>query len=68
MKRGHKAPVYETPEDTVCPNCGEPCQIVPLLNHFDYSGTHCTHGLGGVHYPDDWGWPGSDCCEARMEA
>ena len=60
-------PDYHTPPDTRCPECGELCQIVPLLNEFDYVGTHCTHGLPGIHYPDNWGNPVSDCCETPME-
>lgn len=62
-----KAPKYFTPDGTVCPECGEECQIVPLLNEFDYAGTHCTYGRGGTHYPSDWGSPASDCCEAPFE-
>ena len=50
-----------------CPKCGDPCDIVPLRNHFDYAGTHCTHGLDGTHYPDDYGSPVSDCCDAPIE-
>lgn len=71
MKRkihGHEIPRYDTPEGTVCPECGEPCIVVPLLNHFSYSGTHCTFGGGGIEFPSDWGSPVSDCCEAEMEA
>lgn len=62
-----KKPMYITPDGAVCPACGEPCAIVPLLNDFDYSGTHCTGGRSGTHYPDGWGSPVSDCCEASME-
>ena len=50
-----------------CPECGEICNVVPLLNEFDFAGTHCTHGLPGTHYPDDWGSPVSDCCEAYID-
>ena len=64
---GYEIPEYETPDDAVCPNCGDPCTIVPYLNHFDYAGTHCTHGNSGVHFPADWGIPVSDCCEVEME-
>jgi hypothetical protein len=60
-------PEYHTPSDTHCPECGEPCQIVPLRNEFDYGGTHCTYGLPGTHYSDNWGEPVSDCCEALIE-
>lgn len=62
-----RMPVYETPEGTVCPECGGPCTIVGDDNSFDYAGTHCTHGRSGTHYPSDWGKPVSDCCEAPME-
>jgi len=58
---------YNTPEGTRCPACGELCKIIPLMNDFDYKGTHCTHGLDGTHYPDNWGTPVSDCCEASFE-
>ena len=49
----------------VCTQCGKPCGIIPLDNSFDYSGTHCTMGLGGTHYPAGYGTPVSDCCEAE---
>ena len=62
-----KIPEYTTPEDFRCPACGELCKIVPLLNEFDYAGTHCTHGLPGTYYPYSWGDPVSDCCEAFIE-
>lgn len=61
-----KIPTYNTPPGTICPSCGQECLIVPLLNDFDYSGTHCTNGRGGVEYPADWGCPVSDCCEEYM--
>ena len=51
---------------STCPECGEECKVVPLLNDFDYAGTHCTHGRGGTHYPQDYGLPVSDCCEAYI--
>ena len=53
--------------ESICPDCGEPWEIVPLDNSFDYSGTHCTFGNSGTHYPDDYGRPVSDCCDAEME-
>ena len=62
-----KIPEYETPTGTKCPECGEYCMIVALQNEFDYAGTHCNHGEAGTHYPNDWGRPVSDCCEADME-
>jgi hypothetical protein len=51
----------------VCPECGEECEVKPLDNSFDYAGTHCTGGVGGTHYPMNYGSPVSDCCEAPME-
>jgi hypothetical protein len=60
-------PGYDTPDGTICPECGEPCYIVPLDNSFDYSGTHCTHGRSGTHRPDGYGSPVSDCCEVPIE-
>jgi hypothetical protein len=66
MKR--HIPRYETPHDFECPACGETdCKIVPNLNHFDYAGTHCTHGQGGTHYPSDWGRPVCSGCGERVE-
>ena len=59
-------PEYTTPEGFRCPECGGPCKIIPLRNEFDYAGTHCTHGEDGIHYPDNWGDPVSDCCEASI--
>ena len=53
--------------DEICPDCGEPCEVKPLDNSFDYAGTHCTYGRSGTHYPEDYGSPVSDCCEAPME-
>ena len=53
--------------DAICPNCDEPCEIVPLDSSFSYSGTHCTHGQSGTHYPSDYGSPVSDCCEEPIE-
>lgn len=58
---------YSTPDGTTCPECGEECEIIPLENSFDYAGTHCTHGVGGVHYPSDYGAPVSSCCEAYID-
>lgn len=57
------APTYYTPDDQTCPKCDQPCTIIPLLNEFDYAGTHCTGGREGTHYPFDWGSPVSNCCE-----
>jgi len=54
-------------KEILCPECGEPCEIIPLDNAFDYAGTHCTYGRSGTHYPSDYGTPVSDCCEAPME-
>jgi len=60
-------PEYITPEGTRCPACGEFCKVIPLRSEFDYAGTHCTGGKDGTHYPDNWGTPVSDCCEASFE-
>ena len=57
----------KTWENYICPECGEQCEVIPLNNAFDYSGTHCTGGRSGTHYPDDYGSPVSDCCEAPIE-
>ena len=51
----------------ICPDCGEKCNVIALDNSFDYAGTHCTHGRSGTHYPDGYGDPVSDCCEAYIE-
>jgi len=53
-------------EDTICPECQEPCKVIPLDNSFDYSGTHCTGGKSGTHYPSGYGDPVSDCCEVDI--
>jgi hypothetical protein len=50
-----------------CPECGELSEIIPLDNAFSYSGTHCTHGQGGTHYPSDYGSPVTACCEAPVD-
>ena len=50
-----------------CPACHEMAVVVPLLNEFNYSGTHCNHGRAGVHYPDDWGRPVTECCGEEIE-
>ena len=62
-----KLPHYHTPDGFCCPECGQPCEIVPLLNDFGYAGTHCTGGRSGVHFPLDFGLPISNCCEALIE-
>ena len=51
----------------ICAQCGEPCGLILLDNSFDYSGTHCTGGKSGTHYPSDYGMPVSDCCESEYE-
>ena len=60
-------PKYNTPEGTRCPSCRELCEIIPLKNDFNFAGTHCTHGIAGTHYPNNWGDPVSDCCLASIE-
>jgi len=71
MKWGYRSkrevPSYHTPEGYRCPECGELCKIIPLRSEYDYAGTHCTYGLPGTHYPDDWGDPVCDQCGALIE-
>ena len=43
--------------DIKCVECGEPCGTIEET--FDYSGTHCTHGISGTHRT---GIYVSDCC------
>lgn len=62
-----QVPTYDTPLGTYCLQCGEPCKLIALENEFDYSGTHCSNGRAGTHYPADWGSPVSDCCEVDTE-
>ena len=59
-------PTYETPADTICGECKQPCKIVGLRNEFDYAGTHCSFGNTGTHYPSGYGDPVSDCCDADI--
>jgi hypothetical protein len=48
----------------ICPECGDPCEIIIDNGSFDYAGTHCTHGMAGTHHePDRYV---SACCEADM--
>jgi len=49
-----------------CPDCGEPCEVVPLDNAISYSGTHCTYGRPGTYYPPGYGRLVSACCEADV--
>ena len=51
----------------ICPDCGRECAAIPLDNSFDNSGTHCTNGIGGTWYPEDYGTPVSDCCESGLD-
>jgi hypothetical protein len=44
----------------ICLDCKDECQIVEET--FDYSGTHCTNGNGGVHHTGHYS---SDCCNAE---
>ena len=62
-----KLPVYETPADCYCTQCGERCQLIALQNEFSYSGTHCNNGKPGTHYPPDRGIAVSECCEADTD-
>jgi len=63
MKR---LPTWVTPPDFKCPACHQPCKIIAIDTSFSYSGTHCTHGQAGIHYPSDYGNPVTDCCEADV--
>ena len=44
-----------------CADCGEPCKMIEET--FDYSGTHCTHGLSGTYHTGHYV---SDCCCAEL--
>ena len=54
-----KPPIYITPPGQTCPECEDECEIIPNLNDFDHE--------FGTHYPQDWGDPVSNCCEAHIE-
>ncbi len=62
-----ETPVYTTPQGFKCPECGDECEIIPLLNDFGYAGTHCTGGRAGCHYPSNWGQPVTSCCCAPID-
>jgi len=47
--------------DFFCTECKEPCGAIEET--WDYSGTHCNHGVGGVHHS---GVYVSDCCDAEI--
>ena len=59
-------PTWKTPTDFLCPACKQSCKIIALDDSFSYSGTHCTGGQAGIHYPSDYGTPVTDCCEAEV--
>jgi hypothetical protein len=59
-------PFYKTPDNFLCPACNQPCTIIAWDNSFSYSGTHCTAGRDGIHYPAGYGSPVTDCCEAEV--
>lgn len=61
-----KLPHYKTPDNFLCPACNQPCKIIGWDNSFSYSGTHCTHGESGIHYPPGYGDPVTSCCEADV--
>jgi len=61
-----KLPIYITPDNFICSACNQPCTIIALDNSFGYSGTHCTAGQPGVHYPSSYGSSVTDCCEADV--
>ena len=62
-----RVPQYDTPAECYCTDCGERCKLIALENEFDYSGTHCSNGRSGTHYPAGGGEPVSDCCEADTD-
>jgi len=49
-------------ETYICSECREVCEIIEET--FDYSGTHCTNGKGGIHHT---GYYTSKCCDAEFE-
>ena len=55
------------PDGVTCPKCGEWAIVVPLMNEFDFGGTHCTGGLPGTHYPSGWGEPVTACCSVPVK-
>ena len=67
MSTKKATPKYQTPPGTRCPECGELCRIVPLLNEFDYAPARVTHGLSGTFFPNSWGDPVSSCCLAPID-
>ena len=48
-------------DDYCCSSCGSPCGTVEET--FDYSGTHCNHGIAGTHHTGHYV---SDCCFAEL--
>lgn len=50
----------------ICSECGEECFVKKLDLSFSYSGTHCTGGRSGIHYPCGHGEEVSACCEADV--
>jgi len=54
--------IEEYEREYKCSYCGKRCKIIEET--FDYAGTHCTHGNGGVHYT---GVYKSACCYEDYE-
>jgi hypothetical protein len=50
---------YTTPDGFRCPECERETRIIPLLNDFDHQ--------WGTHYPLNWGYPVTECCEVDVE-
>ena len=44
----------------ICEECGEPCESIEDV--IDFSGTHCTNGIGGTHRTGEYS---SSCCGAE---
>ena len=49
----------------ICPSCENVCQVLPIDDSFDYSGTHCSNGRSGTHHVEIYYV--SDCCESEIE-
>ena len=68
MIRRRTAPEYHHDPEWRCPECKDrSAKIIPDLNDFDYSGTHCSHGLSGTHFPAGWGAPICSACGCDIE-
>lgn len=47
-----------------CTECKQWCETYREDLSFNYSGTHCTFGMGGTHR--QWGDDKSVCCDADV--